>query len=377
MGTAINKAYEILVVDDIPDNLTIITNILHDKNKELYTARSGKQALKIASVRDIDLILLDISMPEMDGYEVCKRLKADEKTASIPVIFLTAKVQPEDVVKGFNVGAVDYITKPFNFSELMVRVHNHLDRKRSRDIINEQYSKLQELNSIKDKFFLLITSDLRAPFNELKELTNDLVFNFDKLELPELKNYAKDIQKSAGKGYSLLEKLVEWSRIQRNEVRYSPQTINVSEIIDQKIEEFKEDAKKKNIKLFYETNDDFYILADRSMINFILSNLISNALKYSNSGGDIIISSKNDEDFVEITVYDTGIGIAKENISKIFETGLFFSTKGTNGETGTGIGLIICKDFVERHKGKLWVESMEGIGSDFKFTIPKGDPFAE
>lgn len=374
MENILNEPYKILVVDDIPDNITILSNILYDKDKEVFTARSGSQALKIAAVRELDLILLDIAMPEMDGYEVCIKLKEDPKTKDIPVIFLTAKVQPEDIVQGFEVGAVDYITKPFNTSELLVRVHNHLDRKRSRDLINVQNAKLQELNATKDKFFSLITSDFKTPFNELRELTDDLIGNIDNLQMTEVKDLAIEINNSTQKGLSLLEKLIEWSRIQKGKLKFTPEIVNANFLIKDIISKHKKAAAIKNIKLLFESGDDeFFVFADESMLTFTLNNLISNALKYTTSGGDIILSLKTKDDFVEFTVYDTGVGIAKDDVPKIFDASLFYSTRGTEGETGTGIGLIICKEFIERNGGKLWVESMEGIGSDFKFTIPTRD----
>jgi signal transduction histidine kinase len=369
-----DNPYKILVVDDIPDNITIISNILYDKNIEIFTSRNGKQALKIASVRDLDLILLDIAMPEMDGYEVCQKLKDDAKTKSIPIIFLTAKVQPEDIVKGFEVGAVDYITKPFNSSELIVRVHNHLDRKRSQDLIQAQNQQLKELNATKDKFFSLITNDFKAPFSELMDYTTDLVINFDTYQINKIKTLSVYIHEATKKGFNLLEKLIEWSRLQRGKIKFSPELFNLSLIIEEKVEEFLPYAQVKNIKLFYESTGDFYVFADEHMVRFILGNLIHNAIKFTNSGGDIIISTKDADENVEITVYDTGVGIRKDDQPKLFQQELFYTTRGTSNETGTGIGLIICKEFINRNSGKIWVESMEGIGSDFKFTLPKQEP---
>lgn len=377
MENTFDAPYKILIVDDIPDNITIISNLLFDKKNEIFTARNGNQALKIAAVRNLDLILLDIAMPEMDGYEVCEKLKADPKTKDIPVIFLTAKVQPEDIVQGFDLGAVDYITKPFNASELIVRVDNHLDRKRNQDIIKLQNIELKKLNNTKDKFFSLITSDLKTPFNELKELTDNLVENFDNLHLPEIKDLSINIHNSTNKGVLLLEKLIEWSRIQKGKVKYAPEVINIADILKEKVLAYKKAATEKNIKLFYESEGDFFAYADRNMINFVLNNLIHNAIKYTSSGGDIILSVKDTDDETEITVYDTGIGINKDDIPKIFDPNSFYSTRGTGGETGSGIGLIICNEFVTRNKGELWVESMQGIGSDFKFKLPKREVTTE
>ena len=172
----------VLIVDDIPENLQVLGNILSAYGLDIGVATDGLQALENVKFQKPDLILLDIMMPGMDGFEVCEKLKSNPETSNIPVIFLTAKSQTEDIVKGFEVGAVDYVTKPFNSAELLVRVFNHLELKKAKDKIERQNDELKEMNDAKNKFFSIISHDLRGPFSGLLGLTSLIINEEQEIE---------------------------------------------------------------------------------------------------------------------------------------------------------------------------------------------------
>lgn len=314
---------------------------------------NGNQAINTAIKKKPDLILLDVAMPDMDGFEVCKRLKENPETEKIPIIFLTAKTETDDIVKGFDLGAVDYITKPFKTAELLARVKTHLELKRSRDIISEQISQLEKLNEDKDKFISLISHDLRGPFTGFLGLTKFLHENLNTFTPEEIKEVAKELHNSLLRQYQLLENLLDWSKIQIGKVKINKQKIDLSEIVNNKIELFQTSAKSKNIELVSSIKPETYIFADSVMISSVIHNLISNAIKYTKERGKITLNSSEKDNYVEVSVSDTGIGISKENLEKLFQPGEIFSTPGTKMEKGTGLGLLIAKEMVEMNDGKL------------------------
>ncbi len=369
--------FKVLIVDDIPENLTVLSNILYQEQIEISVAIDGKQALKSINIDKPDLILLDISMPEMDGFQVCEKLKQDPETKEIPIIFLTAKVQPEDVVKGFKIGAVDYITKPFNPQELISRVDTHLKLKHSQDIITKQNQhikkqnkELKELNATKDKFFSIIAHDLKSPFNTLVGFSQLLVDNFEKYEVKKVKKFIHLIYQSSLKGFTLLENLLNWSRAQTNRIKQKPQNIDLFRIIDENITLLSSNAHSKKIEIINNVEPDTFAYADENMITTVVRNLLSNALKFTKKEGWIKIWTEEQDQETKVCIQDTGVGMDKETKEKLFKIDEHVSTKGTANEEGSGLGLILCREFVEKNNGKIGVESEISKGSTFYFTLP-------
>lgn len=365
------KKQYVLLVDDIQENLKIVGNILYGKGINVSSALSGRQALEKVKVKLPDLILLDISMPYMDGYEVCRRLKADKETKDVPVIFLTAKNQIEDMVKGFELGAVDYINKPFNPSVLMARVRTHLELSEAKLKLISKNKELEELNATKDKFFRIIAHDLRSPLSSLLGGLS-ILGHENNQDNPAANMQIVDMLKSSvKKGLKLLNNLMDWSSVQTGVFPFQPTFINLKELVDENIELLSSLAFDKSIVVDCKIPKEVRIFADENMINSLIRNLISNAIKFTNQDGKIEISSKQSEGFYEVAVKDNGVGIEgriKDNMFRIDKT---TSTKGTSGELGTGLGLLLCKEFVERHGGAIHLESEVGHGSCFYFTIPK------
>ncbi len=366
-----NKKFNILIVDDASKNIQVVANILKQEGYQMAFARNGKTALSRAETMPFDLILLDIMMPEMDGYEACERLKKNPETKDIPVIFLTAKTDKESVLKGFGLGAVDYVTKPFNAAELLARVKTHLELKLAKEDLRNSRDQLQELNATKDKFFSIIAHDLRNPFNALISGSDMLVHYFEELEQEQIKEFIEEINLASRQAFNLLGNLLEWARSQTGRILYSPEKISMDEIVQKNKDLLEQNAKEKNIHLANDVEPDTFVYADKDMIATVIRNLMTNALKYTPYGGKVTITSKNAGDFTETWISDTGAGIGKEDMDKLFRIDTKYSTLGTANERGTGLGLILCKEFVKGNHGKIWVKSEVGKGSDFKFTLPK------
>ena len=370
----------VLIVDDITENLQLLGTILDEHDIEFSYATNGKEALELVSFSKPDLILLDVNMPEMNGYEVCEILKSDKETKEIPVIFLTAKTEPEDIVKGLTVGGIDYITKPFNAKELITRVKSHLDLSISKQIISAQNEQLNKLNielketiATKDKFFSIIAHDLKDPFHTLVGFSNLILSTFDERKPEDIKRLVKFIHQSSVHGFDLLNNLLDWSRSQTGTIKYNPTSIRLSSLMDDLLLLLNKTAEKKELQLISAIPEDCTVFADEKMMQTVIRNLVSNALKFTTPGGIVRIESRVLEDETEIIVSDTGLGIPEEHLSKLFNISENHSTMGTDNERGTGLGLLLCKEFVEKNGGSIKVKSEPGKGSEFSFLIPNSN----
>jgi signal transduction histidine kinase len=360
----------ILIVDDIPQNLQLLGNVLRHKGFEVAVATSGKQALKVITNARPSLILLDIKMPEMDGYEVCEIVKNDPETQTIPIIFLTGKIESEDIVKGFSLGAADYVTKPFNTSELLARVETHMEIQRKNHKIKKQNVELQELNASKDKFFSIIAHDVKNPFQGILGLSKLLEENLSMFSEEETVEIATQIHNSTSSLYKLLENLLEWSRVQLGKIPFEPNVMPINSIAQGNFELLSTNAEAKSITFQNNVPEGTQAYADYNMVTTIVRNLISNAIKFTPEGGTITVAATTNNDLVEISVIDTGVGIPDKIKEKLFSIEENVTTPGTNNEPGTGLGLILCKDLTEQNGGTISVESEEGKGTTFCFTLP-------
>lgn len=374
--------FKVLIVDDIEENLQVVSNLLGESKFAILIARSGKQAIKIALKKNPDLILLDISMPEMDGFETCTILKSNKETKEIPIIFLTAHLHPEDIIKGFKHGAIDYITKPFNKEELIMRVYNHLNLKKSKDIINKQKKKLEkqnneltEANATKDKFFSIIAHDLKNPMSSILGFSELLNTYFDKYDTVKIKKYIKLIENDTKNIHKLLENLLTWSRSQRGLIQYIPNKLKLTGLVTEITMALKNMANQKGISLEVNIQESLMVYADKNMLSTVIRNLVSNAIKFTSHRGWVKIYieyGKQQNKTIKIIVEDNGVGIDAESLKKLFKIEQNCSTEGTDHEKGSGLGLILCKEFVEKNKGAIWAESNAGVGSKFIFTLPTG-----
>ncbi len=363
---------EILIVDDNPENLQVLGNILAEKNLDVSFANSGIQAIQAAGFEPPDLILLDVSMPGMDGYEVCRKLKQSEKTRDIPVIFLTAKTGSENVIRGFEAGAVDYVTKPFNSFELLSRVMTHLALKHSRDLINQQKKRLEEVNATKNRFFSILAHDLKSPFSTLITVTDYYKKSGDHLSEAEIRKFLDHIYEVSINTYNLLENLLDWSRSQAGILEVNTVDFDMQSVVRKNSYFISTRAKEKNINLRYECAEGLIARADPDMISTVIRNLLSNAVKFTPGGGEISLTCTRENELLTVSVEDNGTGMSRSELDKLFKPGEHLSKVGTGHEKGTGLGLILCHEFVEKNHGSLKVESRKGKGSRFVFSIPAG-----
>jgi len=365
------KNAKILVVDDIPENVKVIAHMLKGMGFAITFAKSGYEALESLKSNPPNLVLLDISMPGMDGYEVCERIKNDPETEDIPVIFVTARDNPEDVVMGFERGAVDYLTRPVNSAELKARVMTHLELKSSRDIIRQQNRELWELNASKDKFLSILAHDLKNPIAGLMTISELTAKMYSSLTDTERLNYIKEIHSSAERVLNILEDLLQWSRSQSGRIEYNPTEVNLARVTDEALAAVEDAVSKKELSIENNIPEESSVFADRYMIATVIRNLLSNAVKFSYPGGKINLKARVNESHVSYKVSDSGIGIPEENMKRLFRIDGGLSTPGTEKEKGTGLGLILCREFVEKNKGTIRAESTPGKGSAFTFTLPK------
>ncbi|MCF8367919.1 MAG: tetratricopeptide repeat-containing sensor histidine kinase [Bacteroidales bacterium] len=247
----------------------------------------------------------------------------------------------------------------------------------NKEIEDQQYeveklnTNLQKANASKDKFFSIIAHDLKNPFNSLLGLSDLLLEDYENLNEEERKEFITQIKTSGDKIYSLLQNLLIWGRNQLGKIVVSKEVVCMDKLVDETVQITKQHASGKNITIKTNIPEEICVYADKNMISTVILNLITNAIKFTPPYGEIEIHCFDKEDYVEIMVADTGMGISKINQEKLFRVDEKFQTDGTNKEKGTGLGLILCKDFIEKNSGKIWVESDEGAGSWFCFTLPK------
>ena len=399
----------ILCIDDEEIVLRSLKRELHDALGEGYlieTAAGGEEALElfaelVAEAYEIPLVISDHIMPDIKGDEVLHRIhKTSPQTLTI---MLTGQANIEAVTNAVNhANLYRYIAKPWEKTDLVLTIKEALHkyqqekkieeqnkilhnmntileqqvRERTAELeaqkieLKEKNAQLHELNASKDKFFSIISHDLRSPFTALLGHTELIAEQFELYTPEELREHVIQIRASAQKLYALLENLLTWSRIQRGLMQYHPETLDLHEVALDNVELFMTRARQKTITLnnYIQTNSLVY--ADYSMVSTIFRNLTSNALKFTPADGSVTLSATQNESYWEISIADTGIGIPEETFPQLFQLDRQYTGVGTNGEKGTGLGLILCKELVEQQQGRLWFKSTIGAGTTFFFTLP-------
>lgn len=363
--------YKILIVDDVMTNVLLLKVLLTNEKFQIATAANGIQAIEQVKNEKPDLILLDVMMPGMSGFEVAQKLKEDPNTMDIPIIFLTALNSTADIVKGFQVGANDFISKPFNKEELIIRVTHQISLIAAKRIIVAKTEELKRTIIGRDKLYSVIAHDLRSPIGSIKMVLNMLILNLPNTmigdEMFELLTLANQTTEDV---FALLDNLLKWTKNQIGKLNVVYQDFNLTEVVEGVIEIFAMVAELKNIKIEIDTPEHLDVRADIDMIKTVIRNLISNALKFSNENTTVYITVQTDGEAVTVNVKDSGCGIDLEDQKKLLHTDTHFSTFGTNNEEGSGLGLLLCQDFIEKNNGKLWFTSAKGEGSTFSFSIP-------
>lgn len=372
MNMEINPSeYKILIVDDVMSNVLLLKVLLTNEKFAIATASNGRQALEQVEKENPDLVLLDVMMPDMSGFEVAQHLKSNPNTADIPIIFLTALNSTADIVKGFQVGANDFISKPFNKEELIVRVTHQISLVAAKRLILSKTEELQRTIAGRDKLYSVIAHDLRSPMGSIKMVLNMLILNLpsEKIgaEMYELLTMANQTTEDV---FSLLDNLLKWTKSQIGKLNVVYQDVDLVEVTDGVIEIFSMVASLKKIKIREMKPEKMMVNADIDMLKTVVRNLLSNAIKFSKENSEVLVKMEEVDGMAVVSVQDHGCGISEEGQKKLLHTDTHFSTFGTNNEEGSGLGLLLCKDFVVKNGGKLWFTSKEGEGSIFSFSIP-------
>ena len=359
--------YTVLIVDDVPTNVMLVQAILKKEGYTLLTCDSGAKALRIAHDRHPNLILLDIMMPEMDGYEVLQHLKSAPDTNDIPVIIMSALSDMQSIVKGYQLGATEYVTKPFQREELVKRVAHRYELFSIKRIKQE----LENTNESRDTLYSVIAHDLRSPLGSLKMMNNAILMMVDKSQVsPEVFEMLQMMNKTSEEIFLLLDNLLKWAKNRLKKQNIYKQEADINSLVSSTAEIYIPMATQKGVSLqLINVDKELVGSVDIDMIKTVVRNLISNAIKFSFEGGTIEVSTSIEGNNVIVSVKDSGKGIKKEDQEKLLKANTHFTSYGTNNEKGSGLGLMLCKDFVELHDGKLWFESEEGKGSTFLFSL--------
>jgi signal transduction histidine kinase len=397
---------KVLLVDDNENNLLSMEVVLEKEKYAFYKATSGREALRILlKEEDFSLILLDVKMPIMDGYETASLIYERDKLRQIPIIFITAHDYEEAAVfKGYQAGAVDFIRKPFNPEMLRSKVAVFTDLYKKNQLLKRQEEKLQAINQdllllnqgleqrvlertieleglnqelkalnlSKDKFLSVISHDLRNPLTSLLASSENLSRDAEKLQPGQIRMFAGIINRTSHKILDQLNELVEWAKEQRDKTNFKPQDLHLRQCVNESLDLLRENAQQKEIFLENQIDDDLYIHADVLMFRSILQNLVTNAIKYTPAdGGSIVVTARPTDGMIELCIQDKGVGMSEKTREMLFGQISAASLLGTSKEKGTGLGLLLVKDFVTIHGGTIRVESELNKGTCFLFTMPQ------
>ncbi len=378
----------VLIVDDRAENLYTLTKLLKILEVEVCQAASGVEALNLTLDHDFCVAIIDIQMPEMDGYELVELLRSNEMTATLPVIFVSAIYSDEyHHRKGYEAGAVDFLSKPFVSEIMLSKVKVFIDLYQQRQALQQANSALAKLNVDKDKFFADISHELRGPLNALLDNAQLMFQETEQIAPAQLQHIGKQNYTSTLTIYSLFETLMTWSTMQRIHLKYPFAEVNLRDLAYQAVEVWGEMAARKNIELLNDIEEEIYVYADEMMLATVIRNLLANGLKYTLSGDQVTLSARLAEpperdqgrtppQLIAISVTDTGTGLSPESLARLFRVDIPHTTPGTAQEIGAGLGLVMCKEMVEYQGGRIWVESKLGQGTSVTFTVPLAAEFA-
>lgn len=371
LESKINRSdYKILIVDDVVSNVLLLKILLTNEKFQICTASNGRECIEKTKSEHPDLILLDVMMPDLNGFDTAVILKNDPETANVPIIFLTALNTPSDLVQGFKVGASDFLTKPFNKEELIVRVMQQISLVAARRIIMEQNEELRHTISNRDKMYSVIAHDLRSPMASIRMVLNLFVSTVSPEMIgQELYDLIDKANRESEETHSLLDNLLKWTKSQTGRLNVVYQDFEINDVVLGVVDIFVIIAETKHIRLNCNLGtENLKVHADTDMLNTVIRNFLSNAIKFSNENSTIDITVVRSGDFARISVRDHGVGISEDRIASLFSSGK--TTYGTKNEEGSGLGLQLCKDFAVKNGGDVEVESVHGEGSTFSVLVP-------
>jgi two-component system, sensor histidine kinase and response regulator len=364
----------VFIVDDNDINLDLIASVLERRGYDVHTAVNGVEALQRVHVVDPELILLDINMPEMTGYEVCEQLKQDERVADVPVIFISAMDDLRNVVKGFDVGGVDYITKPFKAKEVIARVNSQLQIYRAKKQIELMHERdrhqFRLIDQMRQRFIGSATHDLKNPLFIIGGYVDMLATNPPVANDPESMEFIEAIRRGIDKMQTLVFDMLDLLEAEKQQ-ELTIDVHDLAQIVQDNLRDVRVRADDKNISFAITADAPLWVSLDADKITRVLDNLVSNAIKYTPENGHVRVDVRDAGDYVTIVVQDTGLGIPEEMLPMLFTPFERVNTAEHKAQEGTGLGLSIVKAIVEQHGGTIAVESTLGVGSSFIVTLPK------
>jgi signal transduction histidine kinase len=356
----------ILVIDDSPTNLRLLLETLQAAGYRTLIAPTGERALRQMKLVRPDLILLDVMMPGIDGFETCRRIKESPRTRDIPVIFITALAKASEKVRGFEMGGVDYITKPFQQNEVLSRVRTHLTLRR-------QQAALEAANATKDRFFSIVAHDMRGAFNSVFAYADIMAEQVAETGPDSLRQTSEKLSECVENAYRLLQNLLQWARIQRGQMEFQPRNLNLHDLIADVLTLTGGHREKKGIAAENAIPPDTCAWGDEQMLHTVFRNLVTNAVKFTPMEGRIAFRAELDGDRQRVFLEDSGIGIAAENLDRLFRIDVKHQETGTDGEPGTGLGLVLCHELVHQNGGEIAISSQPGEGTVVTVTLPKSE----
>lgn len=371
----------ILIIDDTPTNAKMLESMLKRNGFTPATASSGREGLAFIKEQAPELIILDIMMPEMDGFEVCRRLKADARTADIPIIFISAMNELDSIVTAFDIGGVDYITKPFQLREVQKRVESHLTLIRQRreiETLREQERlQFEKITSMREKFIHAATHDLKNPLQLItgytEVLRNDDTFKAN----PDLNYYLDAMRGGVQKILGLVGDMLDLIQME-NSIDPSPELTDLNKFIEDGVKQFELPAQQKDIELLVDLpTGEIIANIDAKRMRQVTDNLISNAIKYTPQGGQVMVTALVEGSTLILKVSDSGLGIPEEYIPTLFQPFSRVREREHMKQEGTGLGLSIVKTIIDQHRGDIEIDSVPGEGTSFIITLPDviHDPF--
>lgn len=366
-----NSRFKILVVDDNEELLFIAERTLTKAGYKVTTAATGSECMQSVSKDTPNIILLDVMLPDTNGFELCKTIKSNPETSNIFIILMSGlKTKTNDIAEGLELGSDGYISRPVPERELLARIKAACRTVKAEADLRAMNLELEKANAEKNKFISIIAHDLRNPFNSFLGLTEIMMKNLDKFNISELQTFSSRLYINANNLFDLLTNLLEWSRMQKGNIDFNPEFYKLDEILKNNTELFYETAKQKNINILLDVDNNIFIYADKFMLDTIIRNLISNSIKFSNRGNNVLVNGKITDNHIEICVKDNGIGMDENILNDLFKIDKRTSRKGTEKEMSTGLGLILCKEFIDKLNGKIEITSKENAGSEVKVSLP-------
>jgi signal transduction histidine kinase len=356
----------VLIIDDDELDRRAIKRALKRSGLtfEVHEASDARSGIALAQASSFDCVLLDFRLPDMDGLAVVKKLAELNQNVAPAIVMLTGEGDEHIAVEALKSGIQDYLPKSSLTEAALGRAIST-----AVNLVDAQ-NQITELNRQKDRFYSILAHDLKSPFNALLGFSSMIAESAKNASREQLADWAQSFHQATEQVYDLLESLLEWSQLQRHEISYDPRDVNLHELIEGNRSLLAPLAAKKRIELASDVVPTLSAYGDQNMIDAVLRNLIANAIKFTETDGIVSILAKEDDDWVRVSVIDNGIGVSPERINRLFVLGEKTSTAGTEGEKGTGFGLLLCDEYVRKQGGKLLVESTLGEGSAFHFTLP-------